>query len=572
MSEILHIIGNNISSLVQPKPKTQVRELSAQKPDTQRSDAQRPDADDETHNTTESSSTVKSKRGHSSSRSNRANHSDDDSKLADATSAMQSTSTTLEADDSTTPRSDDTTTAKDDEQFTTVLDKAMKGRINKNNIEAEALAGSVTVAATAPVMINLQPTGITGDNSDGVESVSTNTVKNDILSLLGATQQQNTKPEIISMLQPLNAKAEKDDITSVVDTKQMPETKPEISSLLPQPGSIDDCDVKHDAVSLKEPIQQQNVTPPKTGNLITGNLMTGNTDALKQALVKPTTTDAASNMSAVEIKIPEIKTPEQLTAALKPPDNVSQAINLVDLNSVRHAAKNELSSKESSDILSELSPKSNAPQNNLPVINIADSSGSQLSKHDLSKDTPDTIKEVNNGDSKQDDGISAAVFSVDKTQVHEALGKTSQAATGDTGEKLAVGGAKTVELNGNRFTITRKTDTSIEVKLEPDGIGKLDISVNVQKGVLNANISASDSAAKGIIEKNLHEIVSALTKEGLTVGGFTVSLKDRGGNYKEGKNEQSAAKHIREERQLQPIAVTGYARTAYKYDGISIFA
>ncbi|MEO5361401.1 MAG: flagellar hook-length control protein FliK [Nitrospirota bacterium] len=558
MSEILHIIGNNISSLVQPKPRTQVREFSAQ-----RSDAQRPDADDEAHNTTESSSTVKGKRGQSSSRSNRAKHSDDDSKLTDATSAMHSTSTTLEVDDSTIQHSDDTTTAKDDEQFTTVLDKAMKGRINKNNSEAEALAGSVT----APVMINLQPTGITGDNSDGVESVSNNSVKNDILSLLGATQQQNTKPEIISMLQPLNANAEKDDITSVVDTKQMPESKPEISSLLPQPGSINDCDAKHDTVSLKEPIQQQKVTPPETDNL-----MTGNPDPLKQALVKPTTTDAASNMSAAETKIPEIKSPEQLTAALKTLDNVSQDINLVDLNSVRHAAKNELSSKESSDILSEVSPKSNAPQNNLPVINIADSSGSQLSKHDLSKDTPETIKEVNNGDSKQDEGISTTVFSVDKTQVHEALGKTSQAATGDTGEKLAVGGAKTVELNGNRFTITRKTDTSIEVKLEPDGIGKLDISVNVQKGVLNANISASDSAAKGIIEKNLHEIVSALTKEGLTVGGFTVSLKDRGGNYKEGRNEQSAAKNIREERQLQPIAVTGYARTAYKYDGISIFA
>ncbi|MBF0554240.1 MAG: flagellar hook-length control protein FliK, partial [Nitrospirae bacterium] len=328
-------------------------------------------------------------------------------------------------------------------------------------------------------------------------------------------------------------------------------------------------------------------------------------DAIEQAFAKLAPQSGSQNTGAPETKTPEINVPEMQTAKaitpeimtgktiapemittamkalnVKTSDNKPQEINLADSNGARHS-KRDLFSKDTSGAIKDVSSNANAPDSNLLEVNLADSNGAQLSKHDMSsKDTSDAIKGIasKSSNSKQDEGVSTASITVDKNQqpFHEIVGKAahSQATNApDTGEKLAVGASKTIELNGNKFTIMRKGDTSIEVKLEPDGIGKLDIRVNVEKGVLNATISASDASAKGIIEKNLHEIVNALTKEGLTVGGFTVSLKDRGGNYKEGKNENSPNKSPKEERQIQPVPIAGYVKTGYKInDGISIFA
>jgi hypothetical protein len=78
------------------------------------------------------------------------------------------------------------------------------------------------------------------------------------------------------------------------------------------------------------------------------------------------------------------------------------------------------------------------------------------------------------------------------------------------------------------FVILRKSDTSVEVTLAPPGIGKLEIEVILEKGVVNARIFAADSAGREAIAKSLPQIVEALARDGMNVGGFTVSLKERG--------------------------------------------
>jgi|GEM_PF-6865631 hypothetical protein len=92
---------------------------------------------------------------------------------------------------------------------------------------------------------------------------------------------------------------------------------------------------------------------------------------------------------------------------------------------------------------------------------------------------------------------------------------------------------KVININHHTFVVTKRSDTSIEVSLKPEGLGKLEIEVNIDKGVINAQISASDPVGKEIIERNLPNILNALVKEGLNVGGFSVSLKDRKGAMKE---------------------------------------
>ncbi|MCG6550862.1 MAG: flagellar hook-length control protein FliK, partial [Candidatus Magnetominusculus sp. LBB02] len=372
-------------------------------------------------------------------------------------------------------------------------------------------------AIAAADMINPQPIGLTGDNSDQMSSDGLNidnAPKTDILSLLGTTP--DVKKDTLSLLaanQPQNAKPE-------VGQDSLPQT------------------------------------------------------AMNQALLNLGAADDIANkeMLALAMKSLNARTPGNDPQDIKPQD-----ISPADLIAA-HRSKHDFLAKDAANSLVD-GFRDAKPAD--AEIDFADSNGSQSSKQNFSKDTADSIKELiaKAGGSKQDDSANSSAFTVDKTQqsFHEVVGKTAhtEAPATATDEKLAVGGSKTIDLDGNKFTIMRKSETSISVKLEPDGIGKLDISVNVNKGVLNANISAADATAKGIIEKNLHEIVNALAKEGLTVGGFTVSLKDRGGNFNDGKNENgdSSGKTPKEQRQIQPAAVTGYAKPGYSInDGISIFA
>jgi flagellar hook-length control protein FliK len=87
----------------------------------------------------------------------------------------------------------------------------------------------------------------------------------------------------------------------------------------------------------------------------------------------------------------------------------------------------------------------------------------------------------------------------------------------------APSGAMHVE--GHKFVITRHDGTSIEVSLQPEGLGKLDIELVFDKGLVNAHIQASHEAGKELVEQNMTEILNILAQEGITIGGFSVSLK-----------------------------------------------
>jgi len=82
---------------------------------------------------------------------------------------------------------------------------------------------------------------------------------------------------------------------------------------------------------------------------------------------------------------------------------------------------------------------------------------------------------------------------------------------------------------------TVKDGSRLAVKLEPDGLGKLDINLRLDKGTVSAQIHVSSDVTKNLIENNKQQMMNALVGEGLSVGGFTVSLnhKDAGDGFAE---------------------------------------
>jgi flagellar hook-length control protein FliK len=68
----------------------------------------------------------------------------------------------------------------------------------------------------------------------------------------------------------------------------------------------------------------------------------------------------------------------------------------------------------------------------------------------------------------------------------------------------------------------------LAVQLDHDGLGKLDINLSLDKGAVNAQINVADDAAKKLIENNMQQIVNSLLGEGVSISGFSVSLKQQG--------------------------------------------
>lgn len=103
----------------------------------------------------------------------------------------------------------------------------------------------------------------------------------------------------------------------------------------------------------------------------------------------------------------------------------------------------------------------------------------------------------------------------------------STASSGSFTDHVQTETVKGEHLQDEPFVITKQTDNSIEVKIEPEGLGKMDIKLFMDKGHLNAHIHASESIGKEVIERSLGSITSKLAEEGINVGSFSVSLRDR---------------------------------------------
>lgn len=83
------------------------------------------------------------------------------------------------------------------------------------------------------------------------------------------------------------------------------------------------------------------------------------------------------------------------------------------------------------------------------------------------------------------------------------------------------------EAQAERFVITRSDPSSVSVSLSPEGLGDLEVEVFLDRGAVSGRITAFDPAAREAVEGSIGRIVEALAREGIRVGGFSVSLGEQ---------------------------------------------
>lgn len=67
-------------------------------------------------------------------------------------------------------------------------------------------------------------------------------------------------------------------------------------------------------------------------------------------------------------------------------------------------------------------------------------------------------------------------------------------------------------------------DSEIHLQLKPDNLGKLTISISVEKGIVIAQIVAESQVVKEILESNFNSLRDALNQKGLGIQEFNVNL------------------------------------------------
>ncbi len=71
-----------------------------------------------------------------------------------------------------------------------------------------------------------------------------------------------------------------------------------------------------------------------------------------------------------------------------------------------------------------------------------------------------------------------------------------------------------------------KGNSRLGVTIEHDSLGKLNINLSMDKGFLNVHINTSEKIVREFIENNVQYIVDSLAKDGVSISGFSVALKD----------------------------------------------
>ena len=136
------------------------------------------------------------------------------------------------------------------------------------------------------------------------------------------------------------------------------------------------------------------------------------------------------------------------------------------------------------------------------------------------KDTsPDTAKRVNI-DSEVDN-----VHLINSSNITREGGKTGETIfSGSTARQAGLH-----ELV-DKIVYVVKGNSKLGVAVEHEDLGKLNINLSMEKGVVNVHIDASDKVVREYIENNIQEIIDSLSKNGVSVGGFSVALKEHSDN------------------------------------------
>ncbi len=100
-----------------------------------------------------------------------------------------------------------------------------------------------------------------------------------------------------------------------------------------------------------------------------------------------------------------------------------------------------------------------------------------------------------------------------------------------------------------------KSPNRLGVSVEHETLGKLNINVTLEKGLVNVHIHTSDKGVRELIEHNVQQIVDSLDRDGVSVGEFTIALKDN-------QNREDAFNHVNGGREKELMHAVQEENTA----------
>ena len=161
-------------------------------------------------------------------------------------------------------------------------------------------------------------------------------------------------------------------------------------------------------------------------------------------------------------------------------------------------------------------------------------SNENLDKHSSEKNIDASLgeKHVSNKHSKFDDVIEG----LNNTINHKAESASKEVNLKQTTEHLLKQQDVVKEIS--KF-IQKNDKSSISFDLEPRHLGKLKITLDLHDAVVKAHIQVENSAAKQLIENNLNELLSNLSRSGVPMGSVNISLNDA----KERQTKKEQEKH-----------------------------
>ncbi len=75
------------------------------------------------------------------------------------------------------------------------------------------------------------------------------------------------------------------------------------------------------------------------------------------------------------------------------------------------------------------------------------------------------------------------------------------------------------------------THQEMMMKLEPESLGKLNLKIVVEKGLVTAKFIAESQQVKEVLESSFNQLKDALQEKGIAVQGFSVSVGQQGGEF-----------------------------------------
>ncbi len=125
----------------------------------------------------------------------------------------------------------------------------------------------------------------------------------------------------------------------------------------------------------------------------------------------------------------------------------------------------------------------------------------------------------------------------------------------------------------NKIVYVAKGDNKLGVTVEHKDLGQLNIKLSLEKGVVNVHINTTDKAAREFVESNVQQLVDSLSKNGVSIGGFSVGLKNQQqhqgfSNNNSNKNDKAFSINGIEQQEYSKAAANVYSNNGR----VSVFA